>query len=482
MSLSSQCFDSDIDAMDDTEDDFLEPKRANLYELLAGCEDAAVLFAWWPKAARWNHAELCERTTRCLPAVRPGLDLVALPDLPEVRELYSCWAEQHSLAQWQAIWFAPRMDISSEPSDRLQRPKLTCQEVFAKIPAEVSMGSSKPLCLYPMYLVPDVQETAEKQGVIVLGDKDEHRLGLLCNSKAWLHPHIDEKKRVPSLRDSVFESSGARGPRGYIASSTEDLLMAFSTLRTEMPRGRLVLKPSWASGGEGIVIDVVEEQLKAFIFPEGDHYTAVLEELIEGHGSLQSPTLYMLGSEPCGPLADQVLSGDGVVNDGNKYPSALSRAVTQACVSAAQAVQQVWCLSSNWGLDFVLDKEGAPIIVDLNMGRPNGNLAVRLWESKVCQRLCVHSASWVVPPGLSVRTCYEALEREGLLWSDEALHGTLVYQFFPGQTCSFAVASAAGWTAVEDMTAKFIAITKELSENIDSSITLAMLEPEVCIS
>eukprot|EP00928_Gymnodinium_smaydae_P094201 TRINITY_DN7877_c0_g1_i2.p1 TRINITY_DN7877_c0_g1~~TRINITY_DN7877_c0_g1_i2.p1 ORF type:complete len:579 (-),score=100.76 TRINITY_DN7877_c0_g1_i2:726-2291(-) len=473
LSLFSQCLDSDADNSADELDGEIgsSTEHDDLYEILAGCKDAVVLFGWWPKASRWRYAELCERTTRCLPAVRSGVDLVALPDVPEVREFYSVWAEQHSLAPWQAIWFAPRVGASHELSGDDERPRLACQEVFAQIPAEVmATKSSKTLCFYPMYLVPDVQKVAEQHGVKVLGDENEHQLGLLSNAKAWLHPHIDEQKRAlaANLRDSAVQGSGARGPRGYIASSTEDLLKAFRALKAEMPNGRLVLKPSWASGGEGIIIDVAEEQLRDFSFPKGNHYldyTAVLEEFIEGRGSSQSPTLYMIGSKPCGTLADQVLSGDGVVvYEGGKYSSALPQAVTQACVAAAKSIQEVWCLSSHWSLDYVLDKEGTPIVVDLNMGRPSANFAVRLWESKMRQRLCVRSAKWVVPQGLTARSCYAALERSGLLWSDEALRGALIYQFLPGQKCSFAVASSRGWKDVEEMIEKFIAITTKLGE------------------
>lgn len=433
-----------------------------LYSVLIGSSTSPVLFGWWPKPQGWEYAELVERTTRCLPAVRPGVDLVALPSLPEVEELYSCWAQQNGMADWQALWFAPRLDSGEEHTDCRELPKLVCQEVFAKIPSDMPLDK---LCFCPMYLVPDIRQLAKNQGIRVVGDEAQHAMGPLSSAKAWLHPHIDPERWAPSLRDCNIETSGARGPRGYIASSTDGLLRALRTLRAEMPSGtKFVLKPSWASGGEGIIIGVTETDLEGFTFPSEVDCTAILEEMIEGISDLQSPTLYMIGSEPCGALADQILSGGGAVNDGNRWPSALPDAVTQTCVSAAKAVQQVWNLSSQWGLDFVLDRHGAPIIVDLNMGRPNGNFAVRLWESRSRQRLFLHTSSWLVPTGLRAVAFSKLLERHGLLWNAETMQGVMIYQHHPGHVSSFVVASADGWAAVEDLLTKFKMVMAELSE------------------
>eukprot|EP00931_Biecheleriopsis_adriatica_P053031 TRINITY_DN3096_c0_g1_i3.p1 TRINITY_DN3096_c0_g1~~TRINITY_DN3096_c0_g1_i3.p1 ORF type:complete len:517 (-),score=108.28 TRINITY_DN3096_c0_g1_i3:428-1978(-) len=433
-----------------------------LYNMLIGSGDAPMLFGWWSSARGWNRPELVERTTRCLPAVRPGLDLVALPQLPEVEELFSCWSKQHLVAEWQAIWFAPRLDPSCEHTKFVKHPVTVCREVFAKIPARVCFDK---LCFYPMYLPADIQEVAETYGVRIVGDSAKHSLGPLCSAKAWLHPHICLEKRTSSLRDCGIESSGARGPRGYIASSTDDLLQAFRMLTAEMPCGtRFVLKPSWASGGEGIIIGVTEEQLERFRFPSGDEYTAILEELIEGLEELQSPTLYMIGGEACGPLADQVLKDGGSVNDGNRWPSTLPDSMTQTCIRAAKALQQVWGLSCQWGLDFVLDRQGAPIIVDLNMGRPNGNFAVRLWESRCCQLLFLHTSSWLVPPGLKAEELYKVLECAGVLWNKDSLQGVIVYQHIPGEASSFVVASADSWATVDALLVQFMDITMELTK------------------
>jgi hypothetical protein len=236
---------------------------------------------------------------------------------------------------------------------------------------------------------------------------------------------------------------------GYLASSSQELMTAMCKLRSELPSGaRLVLKPSWASGGEGIVIDVTEAQLAAFEFPPAGQHTAILEEFVEGTG--ESPTLYMIGGEPCGLLGDQILSCNGVVNDGNRWPSpTASERLTQTCIAAAHEIQKVWGLKSQWGLDFVIGHDGVPIVVDLNMGRPNGNFSARLWESRRDQQLYLHTSCWTPPEGVTAEVFFRALREHGLAWDPEALQGVIVYQHFQGKSSAYVVASANSWETVE---------------------------------
>eukprot|EP00420_Gonyaulax_spinifera_P003839 CAMPEP_0197942920 /NCGR_PEP_ID=MMETSP1439-20131203/124649_1 /TAXON_ID=66791 /ORGANISM="Gonyaulax spinifera, Strain CCMP409" /LENGTH=433 /DNA_ID=CAMNT_0043566177 /DNA_START=70 /DNA_END=1372 /DNA_ORIENTATION=- len=378
----------------------------SLYQLLTHDTSVPIIFGWWPRQAPWRPLDMCERMTRCLPAVRPKLDVVVLP----LAEATAALSKHLSLQEWPFL---------------------------------------------PMYVTSEMQIMAQNVGFRgVIGDAIDHPFGDLANAKAWLHPHISHEKRGRSLRD--LAGTVARGPLGYIASSMAELKLAFQKLRTELPDGtKLVLKPSWASGGEGIILNVTQEQLEQFAFPERPGCVAVLEEMIEGRGSLLSPTSYMVGCEPCGGLADQILDEGGAVNLGNRWPSTLPDHVTESCVQVALALQEQWQLKSNWGLDFVLDKEGRPVIVDINMGRPNGNFAVRLWESSFAQQLFLHTASFTTPAGMSCRSLFDALLEQGLLWSDATLEGVVVYQFLPGQVSSFTVASAASWFRVDELIAAF---------------------------
>jgi len=432
----------------------------NLYNNLTGMGDAPILFGWWPKPQSWNRAQLSERTTRCLPAVRAGKDLVALPQLDEVQELWNCWASAHALASWQVVWFEPRLNHSSEGDSAAVATLCEVMDALPQIPEP-----AEPLCFYPMYLTPEIDEISQHYGIRTIGDRSDHALGALSSAKAWLHPHINPDKRGPSLRD--VRTGSARGPMGYIASSVQELLRAFHTLKAETPNGTgFVLKPSWASGGDGIVLNVTEEQIQQFEFPGEMECTAILEEFIragDSFGSSQSPTLYMMGDISCGPLADQILTGGGAVNLGNRWPSQLPVEINQACVQMAQEVNNFWGLKSQWGLDFVLDEQGTPIDVDLNMGRPNGNFSVRLWESRFSQRLHLHSASWKVPKDVRAEEVFNKLASMGLAWNVEDMSGVIMYQHLPGRESGYVVASASGWSQVQDLIARLNTVLESLS-------------------
>eukprot|EP00746_Dinoflagellata_sp_MGD_P155690 gnl/MRDRNA2_/MRDRNA2_85508_c0_seq1.p1 gnl/MRDRNA2_/MRDRNA2_85508_c0~~gnl/MRDRNA2_/MRDRNA2_85508_c0_seq1.p1 ORF type:complete len:533 (-),score=107.03 gnl/MRDRNA2_/MRDRNA2_85508_c0_seq1:422-1927(-) len=422
------------------------------YHELAGKEGAPILFSWMPMPHKWQVGELIERSTRCLPAIRPHKDLVALPQLPEVTNLWTCFALQNGLASWQVIWYNPQLEKKSDDD------RTPSHEALEEVIHSLSTLAPDILpVLYPMYLTREVEQVAQCFHIAVIGDPNEHCLGKLSCAKAWLHPHINKKLGGPSLRDLQAQGGHSWGPLGYIASSASELLEALQTLRSEAPAGtKFVLKPSWGSGGDGVMLDVTESDIRDFEFPTNADNTAIIEEFIEPRedlGQSTSPTLYMLGGNPCGKPADQLLVG-GAINLGNRWPSCLPEELATACVDVAQGIHQAWGLSSQWGLDFIISKTRGPVVVDLNMGRPNGNFAVRLWASRFNACLFTHTASWCVPTDLTAQMFFKQLEAAGLRWNIQTLSGVMVYQHIPGAESSYVVASSGGWNEVDQLMAR----------------------------
>ncbi|CAK0824963.1 unnamed protein product [Prorocentrum cordatum] len=428
---------SSLPTMHDAPDDLYGP-------LLRG-SGSAVLFGWWPRSRSWARAELVERTTRCLPAVRPRVDFVALPRLPEVEALWGCWSEAHGLVSEQAIWFHPRLEGPSASAD----PALeVCREVLAQ------MAGSFNVVFYPMYWLSAIAQEATNFNMPIVGDPEDHRLMPLNAAKAWLHPHIGARDS-PCLRTVLSALGGRiRGPRGFVAFNVDELREALAQLRRECPAGtKFVLKPAAGSGGCGVVLDATEAHVDAFVFGSSGG-SAILEEMVIGLDTPQSPTLYMIGDTPCGPLADQVLADDCSTNLGNRFPSMLQdEDLFSACVKASQEINKTWGMTSNWGLDFVLDKGGDAVIVDINMGRPNGNFAVRLWASLSEKPLTVFTGSWTVPVhGPSIESIFESLRAANILWNGD--EGVIVYQHVPGCPSSYAIASARGADGVSQLQAR----------------------------
>mmetsp|Transcript_144346 Transcript_144346/g.366441 ORF Transcript_144346/g.366441 Transcript_144346/m.366441 type:complete len:110 (-) Transcript_144346:306-635(-) len=98
------------------------------------------------------------------------------------------------------------------------------------------------------------------------------------------------------------------------------------------------------------------------------------------------------------------------------------------------------------------------------MGRPNGNFSVRLWESRFCQNLYLHTSSWKPPAGVTAEVFFTALKERGLAWDPEALQGVLVYQHFQGQSSAYVAASANSWETVDSYIGRLQELMAELGD------------------
>jgi hypothetical protein len=119
-------------------------------------------------------------------------------------------------------------------------------------------------------------------------------------------------------------------------------------------------------------------------------------------------------------------------------------------------------MKSNWGLDFVVSPEGEPVIVDINMGRPIGNFAVRLWESRFAQQLFLHTST-MDPLTAACEEIFDALQTEGLLWEEGKLEGVIMYQYLSNQQSRYTIASAAGWERVDVLLERFQMLVGKLA-------------------
>mmetsp|Transcript_49114 Transcript_49114/g.128198 ORF Transcript_49114/g.128198 Transcript_49114/m.128198 type:complete len:529 (+) Transcript_49114:1134-2720(+) len=77
----------------------------------------AIVFAWWPPTRSWARVRVEERSMRALSALRPGLDYIALADLPNVRQCFSMWCTRYEVQPWQAIWFPPLLEYDTKCRD-----------------------------------------------------------------------------------------------------------------------------------------------------------------------------------------------------------------------------------------------------------------------------------------------------------------------------------------------------------------------------
>jgi len=274
-------------------------------------------------------------------------------------------------------------------------------------------------------------------------------LGSLKAAKGWLHrpfASVPTSAGVVTSATSCVSSSLAlviergeidigkvRPPLGFVCTTANEQRQAYKLLRDH--GHRVVLKPTDGLGCKGLVLGATSADLA----PAGAGPIApcIVEEYV-GATDGPSPTVYMCGERVLA-IADQLMVGGA--NEGNVIPCTAAAELQAAMAQAGAAIGRHLGLTSHWGMDFVIDTSNGtetPILVDLNMGRPNGSMANYLWRSlqappahmapahlKVATELHQYALERKAPPGETVLDLVSLLRANGLLWSAGCIEGIL---------------------------------------------------------
>ena len=122
-----------------------------------------IIFAWWPRTSMWARARLLQRSLRALACTRPGLDLIALPDLPDARDSFQIWCDLYGLSEWQAVWYNPLLSVeeggTSDPAVAVSdRSALVLQMVLNELTTRRIPASRR--CLFHLYHSPPLGRRA----------------------------------------------------------------------------------------------------------------------------------------------------------------------------------------------------------------------------------------------------------------------------------------------------------------------------------
>jgi len=455
--------------------DFQEEVDDSIDELIRNGA-STVLWCWLPRSSAWTESEIVERTTRAVAACR-ARDLIALPDLPVVHELIEHWTTTayglHRLEASCVLWFATDIagtfnldEVSLDlrdlgPLDGSDPSFVTLLTVLHKY----RTCGRRVDALYTMY--PDARtcRVAQAFDLRCLGDLDAHPIiGSLRQAKSFLHPSLAHPCR-PALRDAAL-SHDVRGPRGFCCETPEQLLEAWERLKAIDAAMPLVLKPAAGSGGDGVRLNATVADLHSVVAQmrsnarrttQHGHFSVVsmkteeetiLEEMV-GEPGQPSPTVYMVAAHVA-VVADQLLTPCGTANLGNLSPATqVAPNVVEAMVRACVALGTHLGLRGQWGVDFVLDDMATPVMVDLNMGRPNGSLSYYCWrarqpppphqpsEEQDCltprarQELGLACTTFYPPAGLRLAALAQDLQERGLLWNESHGEGIVLAQYLP---------------------------------------------------
>jgi len=202
------------------------------------------------------------------------------------------------------------------------------------------------------------------------------------------------------VEPSKYFIDGVRKARGYSCKSREEVELAYKLLN-ENGVEKMIFKPTFGQGGLGVTMVTCTEDLEGLPIEElllnvlgedgskGEEYgykegsrLFLVEEFIKVAAGLPSPAVICLGDYI--NILDQVLSPDDpFVHRGNQCPTALQPLVRDRCIHSMRSLHGAWShLRGFWGVDFVIEAGTLdPILVDLNMCRPNGSHGPSILES-----------------------------------------------------------------------------------------------------
>jgi hypothetical protein len=419
-----------------------------------------IAFAWWPRPTQWDPIRVVERACRAIPACRPELDFIALPDVEAVRDMVASSLHDDDdadddavprLRPWQVLWYTPRLGDTDAPLRALD-------DILVQL--RQRMVPTCALGVYVSFIDQSIRDRIVRAGFDVVGDADMHPMvGSLACVKAWLHPTLAVDARgdvvvgaTPAAR--AIETSGCRIPHGYVCgASVADRVEAHRRVTTS--HARAVMKPVHGMGCQGLVLDARSHDVAS----EDIDCSVIIEAFIPSR--YDSPAVYMCGDKVLA-IVDQVII-DGR-NTGNAYPSIQAADVQERMINACRSIHAAFGVHGQWGADFVIDTDRVPVIVDLNMGRPLGSLGYLIWRSmqpaprivSSTTRLRMLVCERMPPVDQTLQDLRALLRAEGLLWS--CPEGVVVVQHLPGHWSAILCASWQGRKALHTLYARLRAV------------------------
>jgi len=332
---------------------------------------------------------------RVLTLLRPDRDLIVVPGKNiYIREFANFCVQVLGLRSWQILF-------TSGKSYQVQT------DAGKELVKELRAHMAKAEWLLVPYAASDsMYKLASLLDTKVLGDNP--RWVKKFGTKGVLHPNAIPELRPRGLPLITEEVLDILVPRGYLATSSKELMVAHRLLEKE---GVLVmiLKPIIGSTGQGITLINGRGDIEGYSFPLGP---VVLEERLQIDTNLAgdpiSPALQYLRGLVSSP-SDQIMRG--LSHSGNRFPSCVSGTFRERFEGLATRVL-AWTNPSGPGGFDVLSVQGKPVLVDINSGRWTGAHPPFLFRSMYAAGS--HFISWKIMPRESIWEFWSRLRERGL--------------------------------------------------------------------
>jgi hypothetical protein len=308
---------------------------------------------------------------RCIPLVRPQLDLIVLPGAhAPTLEAWCFYKTVLGLTDDQVIWTAgSKFNMDDDMDD-------TTVETLVNRMESVSVPGKTTWLLVPYCPTPNFHRWASP-----LVENSGGLLTIFGETPEWLEKFGDKgvlHRKMSSLHEpSVLETIDPTipVPRGFVCETVEELLAA-RELMSDLPE--VCIKPLSGATGVGIVLKPTLEFLKEYSFHMGAvNLEHCLDLDLDDRGEAISPVLHYMGNKFCGDyMLDQIMDGCAYTGWGR---TAVSQEFQDEAARAMTAYLEYSQPNGAGGVDF-LSVGGKPLLTDINTGRFNGAHPAKLFH------------------------------------------------------------------------------------------------------
>ena len=313
-----------------------------------------------PKPEYKSEAQRYGMPARCIPLVRPSVDLIVLPgNHAPTLAAWNFYKDVLGLQDDQVVWTSG--SLFNMDDDMCCKTVQTLDEKMGEAPG--AKWLLLPYCPTPNFLRWASPIVSQSDGLVsVFGETPEWLAKF--GDKGLLHRKMSSLG-TPSVIEEIDATIAV--PAGYVCETVEELLAA-RELMAHIEH--VCIKPLTGATGVGIVLKPSLKELQSYDFWMGPvNLEEFLDLDVDERGEAISPVLHYMGNQFCGDfMVDQIM-------DGCAYTGWSRTAVSQEFQDEAARAMTAFLAAATptgaGGVDF-LSVDGKPLLTDINTGRFNG--------------------------------------------------------------------------------------------------------------
>jgi hypothetical protein len=305
---------------------------------------------------------------RCIPLMRPDVDLIVLPgNHGPTAEAWEVYKGILGLSDSQVVWTSGSLFNMDDDM---------CSDTVRTLEAKMTEAAGAHWLLLPYCPTPNFYRWASP-----LVSRLDGAASMFGETTEWLAKYGDKgllHRKISSLDTPCMIEEidpTIAVPKGYVCETVDELLEARKLLADVE---HVCIKPLAGATGVGIVLKPSLKDLQEYNFHMGP---VSLEEYLnldtDERGEAISPVLHYMGNKFCGNyMLDQIMLGTMYLG---WQRTAVSEDFQREATRAMSAFLAHASPTSAGGVDF-LSVDGKPFLVDINSGRFNGAHPPRLFH------------------------------------------------------------------------------------------------------